>query len=82
MSAKATAWAWDQAYSGTAKLVLLCLADSPDATVLQMSKMTGASLKTLRQTLTRLEKDGVIASTEHSVSPPGYALVIDGGGGE
>lgn len=88
MSAKATTWAWEQNISlASAKLVLLCLADSHDAysgrvdsDVSHITKTTGLSVKTVRASLGRLEKAGLVSTTEHTVSPPGYALGLDGGG--
>jgi hypothetical protein len=82
MSAKATAWAWDQQInSHSAKLVLLCLADSLDVRtgraycdVPGICAMTGLSQKTVKEALKRLAKDCLLCTTDHDVSPPGYAL--------
>lgn len=82
MSAKATAWAWDQAMkSHSAKLVLLCLADSHDACsgrvdtdLAYITRMTGLATTTIRSALSSLQKQGLVVATGHSVSPPGFML--------
>jgi len=82
MSAKATAWAWDQAMkSHSAKLVLLCLADSHDACtgrvdadLAHINRMTGLAQTTIRSALGSLQKQGLVVATGHSVSPPGFML--------
>lgn len=87
MSSTATAWAWSQQIeSHSAKLVLLCLAESHDACsgrvdcdVPFISRTTGLSQKTVKEALKRLDKLGVAVSTEHSVSPPGFSLPQLGG---
>jgi pyocin large subunit-like protein len=86
MSAKATAWAWDQAMkSHSAKLVLLCLADSHDACsgrvdtdLAHITRMTGLATTTVRSALAGLQKRGLVVATAHSVSPPGFNLEMVG----
>ena len=87
MSAKATAWAWSQAISShSAKLVLLCLADSHDACsgridadITHISRMTGLSQSTVRASLAKLGKGGLVTPTRLTVSESGFTLGIDGG---
>jgi DNA-binding MarR family transcriptional regulator len=87
VSAKATAWAWDQAInSHSAKLVLLCLADSHDgcsgrvdADLVHIAKMTGLSQKTVRASLARLEKNHLVTPTRLTVSATGFSLQLVGG---
>lgn len=89
MSARATAWAWDQEIDlASTKLVLLCLADSHDAysgridsTLDHITRMTGLSPKTVRAALAKLQEGGLVSPTELTVSATGYALGLDGGGG-
>lgn len=86
MSAKATTWAWDQDIPlHSAKLVLLCLADSHDAysgrcdlTTEHIAKMTGLSQKTVRSAIARLKKDGLVDPVELTVAATGFALGLDG----
>lgn len=87
MSARATTWAWDQDIPlHSAKLVLLCLADSHDAysgrvdcDLAYIADQTGLSQKTVRAALVRLEEDGVLTPTELTVSATGFSLALDGG---
>ncbi len=91
MSAKATSWAWDLAIpQHSAKLVLLCLADSHDAhsgrcalTADHIAKMTGLSEKTVRAAIAILKERGLVEYAGHSVSAPGFSLdmgVVGGAG--
>ncbi len=86
MSARATAWAWDQVLkSHSSKLVLLCLADSHDACsgrvesdLAYIAKLTGLSQSTCRAALAKLVKDGVLTPDRLSVSEAGFSLAIGG----
>lgn len=89
MSARATAWAWDQQLDlASVKLVLLCLADSHDAhsgrvdsTLEHIAGMTGLSHKTIRASLAKLQQGGLVTPTQLTVAATGFSLGLGGGGG-
>lgn len=82
MSLAAQVWAWEQPLEGTAKLVLLCLAEHADAegrcwpSVARIAQRCGISERTAQRALRLLEAGAAIGVEVRSGSTPVYCLDV------
>lgn len=82
MSLAATIWAWEQPLEGTAKLVLLCIADHADAegrcfpSVDRIADRCGISARTVQRALRLLEGGGALGVEVRPGQAPLYRLDV------